>query len=90
MGRDFSYFITRNPENYPSYDADWNRMDDGRNSWDGPSDDEDCYTKYQMRSFLESYVADLGSYNNVKFTLKAFGQIISEMADDDVVYIQYN
>lgn len=69
-------------------------MVDGRNQWCGPVsyDDRNGYDKQEMIEAFNDYVKtiDWDDYDyNVRFTLRAFGQIISEMSEDDVVYISY-
>lgn len=104
MGRDFKYKIT-NRKNKPPQDCNderyWNwdygfeeimsgNTVDGRNQWDGPCREDVPYTKQEMLGALGRYVdySD-GTEYEFRFTLRAFGHIISEMDDDDVVYIQY-
>ena len=66
----------------------------GRNQWDGPYSNDTFsdggFTQDEMIESLKNYVKYLDTHNyNVRFTLKAFGRIIAEMDDDQVVYIKY-
>lgn len=102
MGRDFEYCICDcrpDARRYPEYD-DWReimdgRIVDGRNMWEGPgSDYEDTgfFTRAYMIDMLKDYVENNNNYGReFRFTLKAFGRIISEMYyDDSVVYIRFD
>lgn len=97
MGRDFKYIIfDKEQDEYPSYYERWAEIMvglriDGRNKWGGPYSDDCSFTRKEMKEALEEYIKE-DPYDTYEFTftLKAFGEIISEMGDTDVVYIRYD
>ncbi len=89
MGKDFSYIIYNRDEDLPDYDCwEWTNLNSGRNKWDGPYGAS--FTREEMIKSLENYLK-LKPYDdlNFAFTLEGFGLIISEMSEQDLVYISY-
>ncbi len=96
------YYVIPKEEDYDSLEEYWvayskhrngfEDMYDGRNSWDGPFGDHDMYTRDEMIESLQSYINDRSNLDswNMGFTLKTFGQIISEMDKDSRVIICYS
>jgi hypothetical protein len=101
MGRDFEYLITKEKKVFslvdsPVYMDDSKTMftatimDGGRNNWGGPDEYGKPYTKDDMIAALKEYVEECsGDEFEFCFTLRAFGQIISEMEADSFVFIFY-
>ena len=91
MGRDFIYTITYPGDDSYSYENSHHIRLHG-SQWDGPSGDKG-FTKDEMIDSLRDYVMNMDMYiENVRFTLKVYGRIISKMEDEDedvVVYIRY-
>ncbi len=77
-----------------AFDNYWNsfkRMEDGRNLWGGPRSYNKRYTRNEILESCQKYVADRNNRDSrlFAFTLKAFGRIISEMDDYNLVIIHY-
>jgi hypothetical protein len=97
MGRDFKYIIfNKEQDEYPSYRERWTELMvgmtiDGRDKWGGPYSDDCSFTRTEMKEALEEYIKE-DPYDTYEFafTMKAFGEIISDMEDDNVVYICYD
>ena len=97
MGSDFEFIVTHKDAPRPNRDdyGDWwmimsGSLQDGRNQWEGPVDGP--YTKHEMRGLLKAYVNKSdGSEYSYRFTLRAFGEIISVLDGEEnlVVYIWY-